>query len=40
MRSLTEPETIVADVPQKTSWKKNLASSGTPAQPSAPKIPR
>ncbi len=39
MRSLTEPETIVADVPQKTSWKKNFASSGTPAQPSAPKIP-
>ena len=38
MRSLTEPETIVADVPQNTSSKKNFAGSGTPAQPSEPKI--
>src|SRR5947207_14731456 len=40
MRSLTDPETNVADVPQKTSSKKNLASSGTPAHPSAPNTPR
>ena len=40
MRSLTDPDTIVADVPQKTSSKKNLASSGTPAHPSAPNTPR
>jgi hypothetical protein len=40
MRSLTEPDTMVADVPQNTSSKKNLASSGTPVHESAPKIPR
>ena len=40
IRSLTDPDTIVADVPAKTSSKKNLASSGMPAQPSAPKMPR
>ncbi|ACI18758.1 hypothetical protein DICTH_0176 [Dictyoglomus thermophilum H-6-12] len=30
--SATAPETIVAAVPQKTSWKKNFARRGTPAQ--------
>ena len=28
-RSATAPETIVAAVPQKTSWKKNLPQNGT-----------
>ena len=28
-RSATEPETIVAAVPQNTSWKKNLPQKGT-----------
>ncbi len=32
MRSATDPETIVAAVPAKTSWKKNLAFSGMPVQ--------
>jgi hypothetical protein len=32
VRSLTAPETMVAAVPQKTSWKKNLACRGTPVQ--------
>ena len=32
MRSATEPDTIVAAVPAKTSWKKNFANSGTPVQ--------
>ena len=32
MRSATAPETIVAAVPANTSWKKNLAPSGTPVQ--------
>ena len=32
MRSATAPETMVAAVPQNTSWKKNLAQSGTPVQ--------
>ena len=32
MRSATEPETMVAAVPAKTSWKKNFAFSGTPVQ--------
>ena len=36
IRSATAPETIVAAVPAKTSWKKNLASSGTPVQFKAP----
>src|SRR5690242_10327349 len=40
IRSLTEPETMVADVPQNISSKKNLASSGTPAQLSDPNTPR
>jgi len=31
-RSATAPETIVAAVPAKTSWKKNLAASGTGVQ--------
>ena len=34
--SATAPETIVAAVPQKTSWKKNLAHNGTPVQLRAP----
>src|SRR3954447_12604260 len=40
MRSFTEPDTIVAEVPQKTSSKRNLACSGIPAHDSAPKMPR
>ena len=36
MRSATAPETIVAAVPANTSWKKNLAHSGTPVQLIAP----
>ena len=32
MRSATAPETMVAAVPAKTSWKKNFAHSGTVAQ--------
>ena len=32
MRSATAPETIVAAVPQNTSWKKNFAHNGTPVQ--------
>ncbi len=32
IRSATAPETIVAAVPAKTSWKKNLAQIGTPVQ--------
>ena len=35
IRSATAPETMVAAVPQNTSWKKNLAQSGTPVQFSA-----
>ena len=35
IRSATAPDTIVAAVPAKTSWKKNLAQSGTPVQLSA-----
>ena len=31
-RSATAPETMVAAVPQNTSWKKNFAHRGTPAQ--------
>jgi hypothetical protein len=31
MRSATAPETMVAAVPQNTSWKKNFAQKGTPA---------
>ncbi len=31
-RSASAPETIVAAVPQNTSWKKNFAHSGTPVQ--------
>jgi hypothetical protein len=30
--SATAPETMVAAVPQNTSWKKNLAQSGIPVQ--------
>ncbi|OQB99211.1 MAG: hypothetical protein BWX78_01816 [Firmicutes bacterium ADurb.Bin099] len=30
--SATAPETIVAAVAAKTSWKKNLAKRGTPVQ--------
>jgi hypothetical protein len=40
IRSLTEPDTMVADVPQNMSSKKNLASSGTPAQLREPNTPR
>ena len=29
MRSATAPETMVAAVPQNTSWKKNLPQNGT-----------
>ena len=36
IRSATAPETMVAAVPQNTSWKKNLAHSGTPVQFKAP----
>jgi hypothetical protein len=32
IRSATAPETMVAAVPAKTSWKKNFAHSGTPVQ--------
>ena len=32
MRSATAPETMVAAVPAKTSWKKNFAQSGTGVQ--------
>ncbi len=32
MRSATAPDTIVAAVPANTSWKKNLAQSGTGVQ--------
>ena len=32
IRSATAPDTMVAAVPQNTSWKKNLAHSGTPVQ--------
>jgi hypothetical protein len=35
MRSATAPETMVAAVPAKTSWKKNFAHRGTPVQESA-----
>jgi hypothetical protein len=39
MRSATAPETIVAAVPQNTSWKKNLAQSGTPVHEMAEYTP-
>ena len=29
IRSATAPDTMVAAVPQKTSWKKNLPQKGT-----------
>jgi len=32
MRSATHPETIVAAVPAKTNWKKNLANKAIPGQ--------
>ena len=32
IRSATAPDTIVAAVPAKTSWKKNFAHSGTGVQ--------
>ena len=32
MRSATAPDTMVAAVPANTSWKKNFAQIGTPAQ--------
>src|SRR3972149_5777972 len=38
-RSATAPETMVAAVPAKTSWKKNFAQSGTPVQLSAEYTP-
>ncbi len=37
IRSATAPETIVAAVPAKTSWKKNFAAIGTEVQSSAEK---
>jgi hypothetical protein len=36
IRSATAPDTIVAAVPAKTSWKKNFAQSGTLVQLMAP----
>jgi hypothetical protein len=38
-RSATAPETIVAAVPAKTSWKKNFAHGGAPSQRTK-KMPR
>jgi hypothetical protein len=35
IRSATAPDTMVAAVPQNTSWKKNFAHSGTLVQLSA-----
>ncbi len=32
IRSATAPETMVAAVPAKTSWNRNLAQRGTPVQ--------
>jgi hypothetical protein len=39
IRSATAPETIVAAVPAKTNWKKNLALRGTPVQFNELKMP-
>jgi len=39
MRSLTDPDTMVAEVPQNTSLNRNFAASGIPAQLSEPKMP-
>src|SRR5205085_10433943 len=39
IRSFTEPDTMVADVPQNTSSNRNFAMSGMPAHPSERKSP-
>jgi len=39
VRSFIAPETMVAAVPAKASWKKNFAISGTPVQLRALKTP-
>jgi hypothetical protein len=39
MRSATAPDTIVAAVPAKTSWKKNFVHRGTLAHEIAPYTP-